>query len=222
VPADRACALIAAFCARCGNDCACRMRRFLVVTIPISGHCHVLSSCLLDVLDMETRISSRFCCGRLVRIPAHYAQIMFSVLEVIFRRNRVAAQSFGAGQFHIALIPSLGVLRGVCIRAAEPGGFGFLEPGVSRHGVCHILGLRARLCGPWFGFEGGIHGNPYAAAARAARRSFKGWSVRYNRRADRSAIENQPLRWDIELVQQGTERIPVDAGYVASRVGDFK
>jgi hypothetical protein len=37
-----------------------------------------------------------------------------------------------------------------------------------------------------------------------------------------AAIENQPLRWDIELVQQGTERIPVDAEYVASRVGDFK
>jgi hypothetical protein len=202
------------------------MRRFLVVTIPISGHCHVFStSCLLDMPDMETRISSRFCCDRLVRILAHYAQIMFSVLEVIFRRNPVAAQSFGAGQFHITLILSLGVLRGVCIRAAEPGGFGLLEPGFSRHGVGHILRLRARLCRPWFNFEGGVHGNPYAAAAKAARRSFVQGMVGALQSTGGSltaAIKNQPLRWDIELVQQGTERIPVDAEYVASRVGDFK
>src|ERR1700694_5781909 len=62
---------------------------------------------------------------------------MFSVLEVIFRRDPVATQGFGAGQFQITLIISLGVL---CVRA-EPGRFSFPEPGVSWHCVGHILHL---------------------------------------------------------------------------------
>src|ERR1700694_4341365 len=63
---------------------------------------------------------------------------MFSMLEVIFRRDPVATQGFGAGQFQITLIISLGVL---CCRAAEPGMFSFPEPGVSWHCVGHILHL---------------------------------------------------------------------------------
>jgi hypothetical protein len=161
---------------------------------------------------------------RLMRIFAHCAQIMFSVLEVIFRRDPVAAQGFGAGQLQITLIISLGVLSGLCIRAAKPGRFSFLEPGVSRCCVGHILRLLARPCRRWLKFESGVHGSPYAAAAKAARRSFEGLSVRYNRRAHRAYRSNRKsiALWDVERVQQSTERIPVDATDVVSRVGDFK
>src|SRR3979490_3429834 len=115
---------------------------------------------------------------------------MFSVLEVIFRRDPVASQGFGASQFQIALIISLGVLRGLCVRA-EPGRFSFPEPGVLWHCVGHILHLRARLCRRRLKFGRGLQRSPYAEAAKAVRRSFGGLSVRYNRRANGAHWSNR-------------------------------
>ena len=37
-----------------------------------------------------------------------------------------------------------------------------------------------------------------------------------------AAIQNQSPRWDVERVQQSTERFPVGIKYVGSKVGDFK
>ena len=37
-----------------------------------------------------------------------------------------------------------------------------------------------------------------------------------------AAIENQWLRWDVELAQERTKRIRVDTAYVGSSVSDFK
>jgi|SRR5258708_6341324 hypothetical protein len=105
---------------------------------------------------------------------------MFSVLEVIFRCDPVASQGFGASQFQIALIISLGVLRGLCV--AEPGRFSFLEPGVSWHCVGHILHLRARLCRRQLEFGSSFHKTPYVAAAKAVRRSLEELWVRHDRR----------------------------------------
>jgi hypothetical protein len=117
---------------------------------------------------------------RLIRIFVHRTQIMFSVLEVIFCRDPVAARGFDAGQFQITLIISLGVL---CVRATEPGRFSFPEPGVLWHCVGHILHLRARLCCRWLKFGSGFHKSPYVAAAKAVRRSLEELSMRQNRRA---------------------------------------
>ena len=125
---------------------------------------------------------------------------MFSMLEVIFRRDPVATQGFGAGQFQITLIISLGVL---CVRAAEPGRFSFPEPGVSWHCVGHILHL-GRGCAAAGLSSGGFHKSSYVAAAKAVRRSLKQLSLRQNRRAHcaHGSNRNRWLRRDLELAQQ--------------------
>src|SRR3979490_869091 len=114
---------------------------------------------------------------------------MFSVLEVIFRRDPVASQGFGASQFQIALIISLGVLRGLCVRA-EPGRFSFPEPGVLWHCVGHILHLRARLCRRRLKFGTGFHKTPYVAAAKAVRHSLEGlwYNTIDGRRSNRKSM----------------------------------
>ncbi len=184
------------------SDCARRFWRFLVETVPISGHCHVFSTCRIW--------RQNFPAGSVAATSSnspHHAQIMFSMLEVIFRRYRVATQGFDAGQFQITLIISLGVLRGLCVGAAEPGRINFLEPGFSRHCVGHIFRLRARLCRRWLKFGSVVHGSPCAAAAKP--RDVHSRDCRCDtiggRIALAAAIENQLLRWDVELVQQGNE-----------------
>src|SRR3981189_1837544 len=114
---------------------------------------------------------------------------MFSVLEVIFRRDPVASQGFGASQFQIALIISLGVLRGLCVRA-EPGRFSFPEPGVLWHCVGHILHLRARLCRRRLKFGSGFHKTPSVAAAKAVRRSLEELWVQHDRRGPQQSKIN--------------------------------
>jgi hypothetical protein len=105
---------------------------------------------------------------------------MFRMLEVVFRRDPVAAKRFGARQFQITLIISLGVLR---LRAAEAGRFSCSEPGILWHCVGHIVHLLARLCrAGLIKLGSGFHNNPYVTAAKAVRCSVGGLSVRQNLR----------------------------------------
>ena len=57
----------------------------------------------------------------LILILAHYAKIVFGVLEVILRHDPVPGQSFGAGQGRIAFIASLEILNVHCLWAAKDG-----------------------------------------------------------------------------------------------------
>jgi hypothetical protein len=54
-------------------------------------------------------------------ILAHCSEIVFGVLEVIFRRDPISGQSFGAGECQISFIASLGVLNVTCLVADECG-----------------------------------------------------------------------------------------------------
>jgi hypothetical protein len=57
----------------------------------------------------------------LILILAHYAKIVFGVLEVFLRHDPVPGQSFGAGQGRIAFIASLEILNVHRLWAAKDG-----------------------------------------------------------------------------------------------------
>lgn len=71
---------------------------------------------------MSPKSMRAFIAACAVRVAAftHGAQIMFGVLQVILRRDKIAALGFGAGQLQIALIFPLRILG--MSREANVGG----------------------------------------------------------------------------------------------------
>ena len=78
--------------------------------------------------------------------PFHRSEMVFGMLVIIFRCDPVPGQSLGAGQYQIAFIVSLGVLRVLRLGTGRSRRFVPTdEPGFSWHCVGHNFHIRVRL-----------------------------------------------------------------------------